>query len=177
MPRAPISEPRLIAWQTSAIDVGACRSSRAHRLEGERHVGAGVAVGHRVDVEPVQLFLVRAERVAEAQHALGADPRRARLVSVGIGAPGSYGGRLLASLVLSDDSTVPTVREVLRTMSSVCDVCGKKPIFGMKLSHSHRRTKRRWNPNIQRVRAIVNGSPKRVNVCTSCLKAGKVVKA
>ena len=40
-------------------------------------------------------------------------------------------------------------------MSSVCDVCGKKPIFGMKLSHSHRRTKRRWNPNIQRVRAIV----------------------
>jgi large subunit ribosomal protein L28 len=61
-------------------------------------------------------------------------------------------------------------------MSSVCDVCGKKPIFGMKLSHSHRRTKRRWNPNIQRVRAIVNGSPKRVNVCTSCLKAGKVVK-
>ena len=47
-------------------------------------------------------------------------------------------------------------------MSSVCDVCGKKPIFGMKLSHSHRRTKRRWNPNMQRVRAIVNGSPKRV---------------
>ena len=46
-------------------------------------------------------------------------------------------------------------------MSSVCDVCGKKPIFGMRLSHSHRRTKRRWNPNIQRVRAIVNGSPKR----------------
>ena len=42
-------------------------------------------------------------------------------------------------------------------MSSVCDVCAKKPIFGMRLSHSHRRTKRRWNPNIQRVRAIVNG--------------------
>jgi len=48
-------------------------------------------------------------------------------------------------------------------MSSVCDVCAKKPIFGMSLSHSHRRTKRRWNPNIQRVRAIVNGAPKRVN--------------
>ena len=62
-------------------------------------------------------------------------------------------------------------------MSSVCDVCGKKPIFGMKLSHSHRRTKRRWNPNIQRVRAVVNGSPKRVNACTSCIKAGKVTKA
>ena len=46
-----------------------------------------------------------------------------------------------------------------------------------ELSHSHRRTKRRWNPNIQKVRAIVNGSPKRVNVCTSCLKAGKVAEA
>ena len=61
-------------------------------------------------------------------------------------------------------------------MASVCDVCAKKPIFGKKLSHSHRRTNRRWNPNIQRVRAIVDCSPKRVNVCTSCLKAGKVVK-
>jgi len=47
----------------------------------------------------------------------------------------------------------------------------------MSVSHSHRRTKRRWNPNIQRVRALVKGSPRRVNVCTSCIKAGKVVKA
>ena len=62
-------------------------------------------------------------------------------------------------------------------MASVCDVCGKKPSFGMTISHSHRRTRRRWSPNIQRVRAIVGGSPKRVNVCTRCLKAGKIVKA
>ena len=62
-------------------------------------------------------------------------------------------------------------------MAAVCEVCGKHPSFGMAVSHSHRRTKRRWNPNIQRVRAVVNGSTKRVNVCTSCLKAGKVVKA
>jgi large subunit ribosomal protein L28 len=62
-------------------------------------------------------------------------------------------------------------------MASVCDVCGKKPSFGMSISHSHRRTRRRWSPNIQRVRAVVNGSPKRVNVCTGCLKAGKIVKA
>jgi len=41
-------------------------------------------------------------------------------------------------------------------MALVCDVCGKKPQFGMRLSHSHRRTKRRWNPNVQKVRAIVN---------------------
>ena len=61
-------------------------------------------------------------------------------------------------------------------MASVCDVCGTKPIFGKSLSHSHRRTNRRWNPNIQRVRAVVNGTPKRVNVCTRCLKANKVVK-
>ena len=61
-------------------------------------------------------------------------------------------------------------------MASVCEVCGKQPRFGMRLSHSHRRTKRRWNPNVQKVRAIVNGTPKRVHVCTSCLKAGKVQK-
>jgi large subunit ribosomal protein L28 len=62
-------------------------------------------------------------------------------------------------------------------MASVCEVCGKKPSWGMSVSHSHRRTKRRWNPNIQRVRALVNGSVKRVNVCTGCLKSGKIVKA
>ena len=62
-------------------------------------------------------------------------------------------------------------------MASVCSVCGKKPSFGMQISHSHRRTKRRWNPNIQRVRAVVNGSTRRVDVCTGCLKAGKIDKA
>jgi len=62
-------------------------------------------------------------------------------------------------------------------MAAVCDVCGKKPYFAMRVSHSHRRTPRRWNPNIQKVRAVVDGAPKRVHVCTSCLKAGKIVKA
>jgi large subunit ribosomal protein L28 len=61
-------------------------------------------------------------------------------------------------------------------MASVCEVCGKSPRFGMQLSHSHRRTKRRWNPNVQKVRVIVNGTPKRLHVCTSCLKADKVQK-
>ncbi|GAA3510604.1 hypothetical protein GCM10022234_01070 [Aeromicrobium panaciterrae] len=59
-------------------------------------------------------------------------------------------------------------------VAAVCDVCGKGPGFGHNVSHSHRRTKRRFDPNIQRVRAVVEGTPKRVNVCTSCLKAGKV---
>jgi large subunit ribosomal protein L28 len=62
-------------------------------------------------------------------------------------------------------------------MASKCEVCGKGPSWGMSVSHSHRRTKRRWNPNIQRVRASVNGAAKRVNVCTGCIKSGKIVKA
>ena len=73
-------------------------------------------------------------------------------------------------------SRVSSVQEVLRKMASVCELCGKKPGFGMNVSHSHRRTKRRWNPNIQRVRALINGSPQRVNVCTSCLRAGRITK-
>ncbi len=63
------------------------------------------------------------------------------------------------------------------TVAATCDVCGKGPGFGHNISHSHRRTKRRWNPNIQRVRAKVGATPKRMNVCTSCIKAGKVTRA
>lgn len=61
-----------------------------------------------------------------------------------------------------------------RAMAAVCDICGKKPFFGKRVSHSHHRTNRRFDPNVQRVRALVNGSPKRIYVCTSCMKAGKV---
>ena len=62
-------------------------------------------------------------------------------------------------------------------MSAVCDVCGKSPSFGKNVSHSQRKTNRRWDPNVQRVRAMVGATVKRLNVCTSCLKAGKVTKA
>ncbi|SDG35994.1 large subunit ribosomal protein L28 [Lentzea fradiae] len=62
-------------------------------------------------------------------------------------------------------------------MAAVCDVCGKGPGFGHSVSHSQRKTNRRWNPNIQSVRAKVASSQRqRMNVCTSCLKAGKVVR-
>jgi large subunit ribosomal protein L28 len=61
-------------------------------------------------------------------------------------------------------------------MASVCEICDKKPSFGMNVSHSHRRTKRRWNPNIQRIRVQVGSSTKRMDVCTRCIKAGKVTK-
>jgi large subunit ribosomal protein L28 len=61
-------------------------------------------------------------------------------------------------------------------MAAVCDICGKGPGFGKSVSHSHRRTSRRWDPNIQTVRAVKRpgGNKQRLNVCTSCLKAGKV---
>lgn len=61
-------------------------------------------------------------------------------------------------------------------MAAVCEVCGKGPSWGMSVSHSHRRTKRRWNPNIQKVRALVGKTPTRMNVCTGCIKSGKIVK-
>ena len=68
-------------------------------------------------------------------------------------------------------------RDQEKPVASVCDVCGKGPGFGMSVSHSHRRTRRRFNPNIQSVRAMVGrGNRKRLNVCTSCLKAGKVTR-
>ena len=62
-------------------------------------------------------------------------------------------------------------------MASVCDICGKTPGFGNKISHSHRRSRRRWNPNIQRMRIVVDGVPRRANVCAKCLKANKITKA
>ena len=61
-------------------------------------------------------------------------------------------------------------------MAAVCDVCAKGPGFGHNVPWSKKKTNRRWNPNIQRVRAVVNGTPKRLNVCTSCLKAGRVTR-
>ncbi|ROP43776.1 50S ribosomal protein L28 [Pseudokineococcus lusitanus] len=61
-------------------------------------------------------------------------------------------------------------------MAATCEICAKGPSFGHSISHSHRRTKRRWVPNIQRVRVVEGGTPRRRNVCTSCLKAGKVTR-
>ena len=62
-------------------------------------------------------------------------------------------------------------------MSRVCVICGKKPATGNNRSHSMVATKRRFNPNLQRVRLVLDGKPSREYVCTRCLKAGKVVKA
>jgi large subunit ribosomal protein L28 len=62
------------------------------------------------------------------------------------------------------------------TVAAVCDICAKKPGFGNNRPWSRKITKRRFDPNIQRVRATVNGTPKRLNVCTGCIKAGKVTR-
>jgi len=62
-------------------------------------------------------------------------------------------------------------------MAKICEICGKKPIVGNNVSHSHHKTRRRWLPNLQRVRAQINGTVKRIKVCTNCLKSGKELKA
>ncbi len=62
-------------------------------------------------------------------------------------------------------------------MAFRCDVCGKGPSTGFNVSHSHRKTKRRWLPNLQNVRVLnTQGEIQRIKVCTKCLKAGKVKK-
>jgi large subunit ribosomal protein L28 len=61
-------------------------------------------------------------------------------------------------------------------MAKVCEICGKRPVIGNTISHAHNVTSRRFNPNLQTVRARVDGSVRRIRVCASCLKAGKVIK-
>ena len=61
-------------------------------------------------------------------------------------------------------------------MAQRCDICGKGPSVGHKISHAHNVSKRRWMPNLASLRAMVGGTVKRLRVCTRCLKAGKVAK-
>jgi len=62
-------------------------------------------------------------------------------------------------------------------MSKICEICGKKPMVGNNVSHAHNVNKRRFNPNLQRVRSVSNGTVKKIMVCTNCIKTGHVVKA
>ncbi len=62
-------------------------------------------------------------------------------------------------------------------MAQRCHVCGKGTLYGHNVSHAHNLTKRVWNPNLQRVRALVDGQVRNIDVCTRCLRAGKVQKA
>jgi large subunit ribosomal protein L28 len=62
-------------------------------------------------------------------------------------------------------------------MAKQCDICGKKPQCGNRISHAHNVTKRRWNVNLRPVHARVGATTKRMRVCTSCIRSGKVTKA
>ncbi|MGI6189293.1 MAG: 50S ribosomal protein L28 [Clostridiales bacterium] len=62
-------------------------------------------------------------------------------------------------------------------MARVCDICKKGLMFGKNVSHSKRSTNRKWVPNIQKVRAIIDGKTKTIKVCTRCIRSGKVQRA
>src|SRR4051812_45017900 len=81
----------------------------------------------------------------------------------------SYGILNFMSLTAREQKCVP--------MAKVCEICGRGPQFGHRISHAHNVTKRRWNLNLQTVHALIKGAGKRVRVCTSCIRDGKVQKA
>jgi large subunit ribosomal protein L28 len=62
-------------------------------------------------------------------------------------------------------------------MARRCEMCGKGPLVGNNVSHANNKTKTRSLPNLRSVRAVMDGTVKRVRVCSRCLKAGRVVKA
>ena len=62
-------------------------------------------------------------------------------------------------------------------MASICQICGKGPTVGNKVSHANNKTKRRWLVNLQRIKAKVNGTVRRLRVCAACIRAGRVQKA
>ena len=62
-------------------------------------------------------------------------------------------------------------------MAKQCEICGKGTVFGRNVSHAHNVTPRRFEPNLQSVRAVVNGGVQRMRVCTRCIRSQKIVKA
>ena len=71
----------------------------------------------------------------------------------------------------------PRGRVTEEIMAKRCEICDKGPVVGRTISHAHNVRPRRFEPNLQTVRAIVNGGVQRLRVCTRCLRSGKVVKA
>ncbi len=62
-------------------------------------------------------------------------------------------------------------------MPKTCDICGKGPLFGLSRSHSNRASQKKWNPNLQRIKAKTLKGQKMIWACTRCLRSGRVVKA
>jgi large subunit ribosomal protein L28 len=92
---------------------------------------------------------------------------RTRVGVVGLG---------FVTLVLVELVTFP-FRKVLSVMARRCEICDKGPVVGRTVSHAHNVGPRRFEPNLQTVRAVVNGATKRMRVCTRCIRSKKVVKA
>lgn len=61
-------------------------------------------------------------------------------------------------------------------MAQVCEICAKHPSSGHNVSHSNRKTPRKWNLNLQTVRALMNGTVRRMRVCTRCIRSGRITK-
>lgn len=62
-------------------------------------------------------------------------------------------------------------------MSKRCDICGRGPVTGYQVSHSNIHTKKTWNVNLQPARVLINGRPRRISVCTRCLRSNRVQRA
>lgn len=62
-------------------------------------------------------------------------------------------------------------------MAKECFVCKKSVVSGNTVSHSNKHNKRVWKPNLQRVKIVLDGTPKKVDVCTRCLRSGKIERA
>ncbi len=62
-------------------------------------------------------------------------------------------------------------------MAKVCEICGKKPMSGHTISHSHKAAKRKWQPNLQNIKVKIEGQTKKMRVCTSCIRSGRIEKA
>ena len=84
---------------------------------------------------------------------------------------------MLASIPPGDYN--PRLSRYLResTMAKSCEVCGKAPVFGNRVSHAHNVSSRRWLPNLQSVRVMVGSAVKRMQVCTRCIRSGSIKKA
>ena len=144
-----------------------------YRLDREAHVGAGITVGYRVHIEPIECLPMTGESLGVATDdpfdVFGVERHWHPLVNLASIRIPSTTPRLL--------SCRSDLRRVVFLMSYRCEICGKEPWYGKQVSFSHKRSSRRWLPNIQRVRVKDGTNTRRARVCTSCLKAGKVQKA
>jgi large subunit ribosomal protein L28 len=101
-------------------------------------------------------------------------PHPVEVASLNLLAPDPFPG--IVRVFTQNPGNLSAIQELEQVMAHKCDLCGKGPQFGNNISHAHNTTRRRWNVNLQSVKAQVSGGSKRIRVCTSCIKTGKVVK-